>query len=166
MLLELLEHHEGLFTAAVWPLIWRRDCRSLAALSATCGRLREYLLKLPHVQHTLKFKRSLSSIKHINILYNKYVTIRECGNKLAIYWCWREYKINRRIISDYYIYSFPKRVPGCLRHGKRIKYMRVLYSDHMYIKINGIIPDWIKKYEELIEINYNKINYSRHIFEN
>jgi hypothetical protein len=157
MLLELLEHHSDLLKAAILPLIWRRDCRSLAALSATCRWLRNYVLNVPQIVHILKLGPSLRKIKNINILYNKYVNIREYDNKMVIYSCW-EYNrssydsCNNTI--EYYVYILPIRQWIMILHNDKIKITPggSMGSD-IYMKIEGSVPNWISKYDEHLIIN-------------
>jgi hypothetical protein len=50
MLLELLEHHEDLFFAAIEPLTLRRDCRTWSALKSlfgTCKALYDVISEVP-----------------------------------------------------------------------------------------------------------------------
>jgi hypothetical protein len=75
MLLELIEHHPGLFLTTIEPLTMRRDCRSLAALAISCRRLRDFLVaEVPLYGHYLRWLkiRRTEDIKKIMYADKKY----------------------------------------------------------------------------------------------
>jgi hypothetical protein len=71
MLLELLQHHPGLFLAAVEPFICARKVAELASLSATCRQLWDFLAAgVPLLKHMRLFRQSLRIINSIDkIIY-------------------------------------------------------------------------------------------------
>ncbi len=91
MLLELLQHHPGLLLTAIEPLIWRRDCRSLGALGASCRQIREFLAQeVPLTNHYKKYKNAINDIhNNIHMVCDNYTSIHEFNNNLFIYeHCW------------------------------------------------------------------------------
>ncbi len=91
MLLELIEHHSGLFLTAIEPLILRRNCRSLAALSATCRRLRGFLAaEVPlygHYLRWLKIRRTedIKKIMYVDTEYHYICSVIFVNDKLISY---------------------------------------------------------------------------------
>ncbi len=71
MLLKLLQHHSGLFLAAIEPLICARKIAELAALSASCRQIRDFLTaEVPLLKHMRLFRQSLKNINSIDkIIY-------------------------------------------------------------------------------------------------
>jgi hypothetical protein len=74
MLLDLLNHHQDLFLAAIEPLIWRRDCRSLGALAGSCRQLRDFLAHdvsfYTHINCMLPVLHDILAIDRVILRYN------------------------------------------------------------------------------------------------
>jgi hypothetical protein len=156
MLLELLQHHEELFQAVIWPLTLRRNCRSLGALAGCCRLLNVVVDNLAFYKHYKNFRSSLDDIERINILDNKYMTLREYNNKLHVNSHW----------------SATQSFTGCETHYmwtvnnsnlQRIRKFNIVTSvfircyARLSITIEGVIPFWLHKYiiNGYIEVNDN-----------
>lgn len=91
MLLDLLNHHQDLFLAAIEPLIWRRDCRSLGALAGSCRQLCDFLAhEVPfyaHIGCMLPVLRDILAIDRVILRYSGTVdtTIMFIGDKYVSY---------------------------------------------------------------------------------
>jgi hypothetical protein len=151
MLLELLNHHEDLLTAAVGPLIGARKAADLAALGATCRQLRLFITAIPLYKHYKLFNDPLKNIKSINILNNEYISIKECSNSLHIYY----YRSTQPWPQAYYIWSLKNHKKYCIEYGNNIKISEYDVRNTFYITIKGLIPTWISKYIELQLIDIN-----------
>jgi hypothetical protein len=150
MLLELLNHHEDLFMAAVGPLIGARNAADLARLAASCRQLNSFIATIDFYKHSKLFNNSLKFIKSINILSNKYCSIKEYNNKLHIYTyeqggysCEQKYSVwtsNEYGEQNSYVSMF-------IYHGTKV---RTIYSVSILpcfnINIIGPIPEWLQKY--------------------
>jgi hypothetical protein len=146
MLLDLLAHCDGVFYAAILPLIDGRDCRSLCALSAVNWRLNAAILALDWWQHCRKMRSCMDLIKSMNTLYNNYTTIRDFNGKITTYCC------------DRYVHSVSKH-PKVFRVWNEREYYKFydnrlsLYSNNirsivMPLNISGNIPSWLIKYND------------------
>lgn len=85
MLLALLEHHSDLFMGVIWPLIWRRRWRDLAALMAVCRPIRAFMTgSVPAIAHFEKFRAVSREITQIKVYYTQsytsYRTVRLIPN--------------------------------------------------------------------------------------
>jgi hypothetical protein len=151
MLLDLLEHHEDLFLAVIGRFIGQ-NMRVLAALSTVNRRLNGIVSSLCWPKHAQKLHHSLSLIKTINILQNKYVSLREFNGCVTVYSCWEisRYTGDFSEMHDpvhYYIYNTSRSFHNLLIHGETIISRRInIYDCGFTIIINGNIPEWIKHY--------------------
>ncbi len=158
MLLELLNHHEDLFMAAIRPLICARKAVYLAALSATCRRLRDFLVvEVPIYIHYKLFNNSLKNIKRINIINNKYLSIREYDGNLHIYRYIRAYLdyTNKWRESRYAVWDTKKCKYYWIEYDNKIK----TFDNHVSnipicIQIVGEIPTWVTKCAKLCLVDY------------
>ncbi len=88
MLHELIRHHQGLFLAAIEPLIRRRDCRSLGALAVTCKTLHTRIVQLDFYQHYIKNKCMLKAARICKAIFddgNSLISIIMYNNKITYY---------------------------------------------------------------------------------
>jgi hypothetical protein len=88
MLLELFQHHQELFLAAIEPLIRRRDCRSLGAMAATCKILHAYIVQLDFYQHYINNKCMLKAARICKAIFddgNSLISIIMYNNKITYY---------------------------------------------------------------------------------
>jgi hypothetical protein len=156
MLIELLQHHHELLAAAVWPLIWRRDCRSLRALGGTCRQLRGFLAaEVPFWAHFWRMRRCMNYISSINIINNEYLTLKENNGKLFIISYWNHERYAEGNPSSL-IASHSRYLLWYIGHGRKIISMRynkiTITNDdnyivkYVYIRIIGIPPEWLLKY--------------------
>jgi hypothetical protein len=77
MLLQLLNHHQELLLAAIWPLICARNAASLAAIGGTCTQLRAFLAaEVPLLAHMVHFR---STVKYISQI-EKIILVDNDGN--------------------------------------------------------------------------------------
>jgi hypothetical protein len=157
MLLDLFNHHEDIFHAAIRPLIWRRDCRSLATLGTSCRQMRDFLAaEVPFWGHFLRMRRCINAINRINIINNKYITLKENNGKLLVisYWNYKRHTISCNSCSLTTFHS--EYLLWYIGHKRKIismKYNKVIMiNDNGYIvkythmKIIGAIPEWLLKY--------------------
>jgi hypothetical protein len=166
MLLKLLEHREELFAAVLGRFIEARDCHSLGALSGTNWRLYAAVWALPWWQHCRKLLPILTSIRNINILYNKYISIRDYNNKLSIYSCWesmrqtsvRTHRYTNYII--YYVYQYPSMGEYIITHyNTHVNIAFRVAENYISIHIDGKVPEWINKYNIYVNIDYTTSGY-------
>jgi hypothetical protein len=149
MLIELLTHQDELFHDIILFIRWRRDYRTIAALSTVNRRLRCIILALPWWQYYRIMRPSLKSIEDINILQNNYVTIRELCGRVVSY----TYFHADNTAYGYATYStcnMYKIHDWCGRELHRVNYkdnVAIMYHgshyDNISIKIIGPIPAWI-----------------------
>lgn len=88
MLLELLQHHQEFFLAAIEPLTLRRDCRSLSALGGTCNTIHACIVQLDFYQHYIRNKYMLKSAKICKAIFDddmSSMSIIMYGNKITHY---------------------------------------------------------------------------------
>jgi hypothetical protein len=91
MLLELIEHHPGLFHAVIRALTMRRDCRSLNALAGSCRSMRDFLAaKVPlygHYLRWLKIRRTedIKKIMYVDAEYHYICSVIFVNDKLISY---------------------------------------------------------------------------------
>jgi hypothetical protein len=161
MLLQLLEHHHKLLLAAIGPLIWRKNCRELAALSATCRQLRDFIRALDFWKHCNKMQPVFTEINHIEILYggdksiryNKNITMYEI---YQIYWpitCnkryHREYErfivYNSKSLKSYMEYMPNHRPAYCINIHT--------YEWSKGYRIDGKIPSWLHNCKNIIIVS-------------
>jgi hypothetical protein len=74
--------------AAIEPLIWRRDCRSLGALAVTCKVLHAYIVQLDFYQHYIKNKYMLRGARICKAIFddgNSLISIIMYNNKITYY---------------------------------------------------------------------------------
>jgi hypothetical protein len=149
MLLKLLGHHEELFAAILRRFIAAVDMCSLCALGAVSRRLRDAVLALPWWRHCCKLSHCNSAIKTINILSNKFVTLRDFNNKLTTY---SYYSLERGNIYDdtYYIHctNKPSYIMSHTVSGCKISKGRI--NTFIPINIIGDKPKWLNKYTSYI----------------
>jgi hypothetical protein len=153
MLLELLKHHEDLLKVAILPLIWRRDCRSLNALSVVCKPLHAFISGLHEVRHISLFAPTMQCIKNINAVYNEHISIRDIDGKLSIYLHSR-HCLGRKEFDSYSIYTPHIELIRKLIHRKKVKVIDTSYQlGRIKVLIIGEIPDWIYKYPKYIALS-------------
>jgi hypothetical protein len=152
--------------AAVGPLIGARKAADLAALGATCRQLRSFIAAIPLYKHYKLFNNSLKSIKNINILSNKYVSIREHYDGLHIYIytsVWLN-SIGYKSVERYIMLSVKKHKYYRIEHWNKIKISdRVILDDKFIINIEGSIPTWISKYKNLLISKYSINKWTFHV---
>jgi hypothetical protein len=94
MLLELLNHHIGLFLAAIEPLVGARDAagwRTLWRLRLTCKRFNDIIKNIPWYIHKTTLTKILKDAKIHKAMYNNAtgddgeVSFIAVGNNLKIY---------------------------------------------------------------------------------
>jgi hypothetical protein len=160
MLLELLNHHQELFLAAIGPLIGARKAADLATLGASCRQLWDFLAaEVPLYGHYQLSKKYLNDIKSINMLCNKYITIRECMGDLRTisYWSCERY-INARIgyktCQEYRIWIPDYSCLHVLMFDSKI-IVKQANKCPICINIIGEIPQWLAKYNKRIAITQN-----------
>ncbi len=87
MLLELLDHHQELFLAAIEPLICGNK-RSLCALAATCKRLRTLINTIDIYVHYIKYWRVLTLYPIHKVIFDNNVSTLSIiyhNNKIMVY---------------------------------------------------------------------------------
>ncbi len=154
MLLELLQHHHGLFLAAIEPLIGARKVADLAALAASCRLLHGIINDLALYKHHNNFQKSLNEIKSINTLYNNCVTIRDYNDTLVIYH-WRGSHTRAKKMVQYYIWNFKNNTYHSLTqyHVGVVRYFQHSFNSCATMHIKNQIPIWLLKY-----INNGKVH--------
>lgn len=123
MLLELLQHHEDLFLAAIEPLIWRHDRDTwsvLRAISVTCKALHDVIVEIPLWVHCRNWHMILRSTDIKRVVYdcNRTIdtTILSINNKIVEYCGKSAYLPNAHTEFDnnvLYVYTTHKHVAGC-----------------------------------------------------
>jgi hypothetical protein len=155
MLLELLNHHEDLFLAAIRPLIGTRRTADLAALAASCRQLRLFIAELPFYKHYKLLCSSLKAVKSMNTLSNKHCSIKEYNNDLHIFRYKSVISTNTRFASmiddEYYIRTIKARILYYIRCSSKIEITEINDIDRLTICIDGPIPLWVSKYPINIE---------------
>jgi hypothetical protein len=161
MLLELLDHSEGLFAAVLEHLFAvgdRLSRRSLAALSAANWRLNAAMDAAPKWQHMSKLRQCLIVIRRINIISNEYITIRELNNNITTYSYWSMYRNQSGGLylgskNIYFIRSYSKNITYTVKHDMKINMAIDPYALPVYIIVYGKIPTWLHKHEECVKCN-------------
>jgi hypothetical protein len=154
MLLELLVHHEGLFMNVLRHLIEHIDKRTLqtfCALSAVNWRLNATIEAHPWWQYTRKLQRCLESIKTINTLRNKFITIREFNNNLTVYsYQSPNRKITIKPVGTLIIYNLHRGMVFDTIHTPKYHIVcEYPWKCHLYLRINGSKPEWLQKYKKI-----------------
>jgi hypothetical protein len=151
MLLELLNHHEDLFLAAVGPLIGARKTADLARLAASCRRLRMFIGTTLFYKHYVCFQHSLKNIKSMNILSNEYCSIKEYNNDLHVF-RYEPIPIGAtypNIYNNRYcIRTIKTRILYSIIHDRERTMIKrdlsIISSFSMFVR--GSLPSWINKY--------------------
>jgi hypothetical protein len=135
MLLELLEHHEDLFFAAIEPLTLRRDrgtWSTLKSLFGTCKALYDVISEVPLWQHYRKWRMILRSTDIKKAIYacgRSDATILSVNNKIVVYY-------------DRSVFISKKHVD--FNKNKLCVYaLRKQVSDYKGIKIYDVLPNII-----------------------
>jgi hypothetical protein len=160
MLLELLQHHEGIFVAVIDHLVSARDCHTLGALSAANRRLNIVVSAVPWWQHCRKMHNCHKLVKSINILQNKFVTIRELNDVITTY----SYYPYGDVFKDgeaYYVHNNTKKSYRYIYHTKYSR-MGAYRCGRINISIKGSVPEWVYRYNYISIIG---ADYDRYVFE-
>jgi hypothetical protein len=150
MLLELLQHHHGLFHAVIEALISARNAADLVRLATCCQQLRLFIVELSFYKHYGLFRCSLKNIKNMNTLSNEYCSIKEYNNDLHVFrydpafiWDRRMYMLE----DNYYIRTIKARIFYRIRCNNRVDIIKNNnIVNNIIIYINGPIPSWMIKY--------------------
>jgi hypothetical protein len=163
MLLNLLDHHEDLLRAVLGRFVAAYDVRSLAALSAVNWCLYAAVGALPWWQHYCKLRHCNASIKSINILRNKFITMRDFNNNLVTYSYYPLDRINlyNTMPNAYYIHHNINKSYR-ITHDAWKYNIEDLKSQFISIKIYGKVPAWIRKYNYYV--HFNEISLDGYVF--
>ncbi len=150
MLLELLNHHEDLFMAAVGPLIDARKAADLARLAACCRQMRLFIYTISFYKHSRLLCQSLKIVKDMNILDNERCSIKEYDNDLHIF-RYLPVSVDTRYIhildNNYYIRTIKARKFYHIECSiRRIWITESNDYGRFSIYIVGPVPLWISKY--------------------
>jgi hypothetical protein len=177
MLLELLQHHQDIFLAAIWPLICARNAASLFAVAASCRQLWTFLAaEVPLLRHYVRMRGCLLQISAINIIYSKYATLREHNNKFHMISYWDNFRRNTPVISHmsdfvYVIHSFIDSSERIIYHRNDNNNANIInittkrtidYAVHVHIV--GAIPQWLQKYIKCEYVMVTMLSPHCHVF--
>jgi hypothetical protein len=153
MLLELLDHHHELLSAVIKPLLDGRNCADVRNLAASCRQIRQFLAAETLLRHYLQFQKSLKNVKSINILSNKYTTIRDYNNKLSVYVCIEHYdnniiKFKHNSYTMYYVWNskFNHKGYTISHYIDKVVTLPYTYVHDRRCYIYKTIPPWLQKY--------------------
>lgn len=151
MLLELLNHHQDLFLAAIEPLIDARDAagwRTLWRLRLTCKHLNDIIKGIPWYIHKINLMKILKDAKIYKAMYKNVtgddgeVSFIAVGNNLKIYmtiphsdFTYHGYKHKKTILRIQTKHKID------LNDVSNFKYDVVLYNND---NNDIIIPEWLR----------------------
>jgi hypothetical protein len=150
MLLELIDHSEGLFAAVLEHLVEARDCHTLGALGATNRRIWAAILALPMRQHWRKMKGCSDAIKAINILRNEFITIRDFNNDVVVYSYYTyEQFVSADLADRCYVHRHNKQSYIIMNSMNGYERQNIIRQS-ILISINNTTPRWLGKYKSYI----------------
>jgi hypothetical protein len=161
MLLELLQHHEGLFMATIMPLIGGRDCRSLCALAATNVRLHNVVGRVDIARHYRLFSAVVRQIGGMRYFIddNPDVVFRKLDRKVVSYISYNpivhKNSFSRNLHSDVlYIYVEHDSIVNIIVHGTAHftdnNFIRIFTDSYLglfpHIIKSRVAPEWVVRF--------------------
>jgi hypothetical protein len=146
MILELLQHHQGIIHNIIDHLI-TITCRPFTLLCA-CKELQAAVLEHPRAQHAAKYRQVCGDISALNILYNGEYNFIEFNNDVHLYVNYE----HRFIVKN-------KCINTIINHksidGVKIYTEKRYNSIQVPIKYCALILDWVHKYPNIRIVSNN-----------